>query len=155
MAPRVTTWVIAAGMSVLLAGSALAQAQAPAQAPAAKKADCTVKLTEGAVAVGIGWSWGKGVLTCKGKEYPFKVEGLSVLEVGVKKAAATGEVYNLTKLEDFGGVYRTAAIEGTLVKGKGATALQNAAGVSLQLKSSTKGANLKLGTDGLKLTLEQ
>src|SRR5262245_28264077 len=94
MARRVTTWVMVAGMSVLLVGSALAQAQAPAQAPAAKKPDGTVKLTEGAVAVGIGWSWGKGTLTYKGKTYPFKVEGLSVLEVGVKKAAATGEVYN-------------------------------------------------------------
>jgi hypothetical protein len=35
------------------------------------------------------------------------------------------------------------------------TALQNGAGVNLQLKSTTKGANLKLGLDGLKLTLEQ
>jgi len=58
MARRVTAWVVAAGMSVLLVGSALAQAQAPA--PGAQKPDGTVKLTEGSAAVGIGWSWGKG-----------------------------------------------------------------------------------------------
>ena len=153
MARRVTAWVVAAGMSVLLVGSALAQAQAPA--PGAQKPDGTVKLTEGSAAVGIGWSWGKGVLTYKGKTYPFKVEGLSVLEVGVTKAEATGQVFNLKKLEDFGGVYRAAGAEATAGKGKGVTALQNGAGVNLQLKSTTKGANLKLGLDGLKVTLEQ
>ena len=39
MARRVTAWVVAAGMSVLLVGSALAQAQAPA--PGAQKPDGT------------------------------------------------------------------------------------------------------------------
>ena len=40
-----------------------------------KQPDATLKLSEGQVAVGIGWSWGKGVSTYKGKDYPFKVEG--------------------------------------------------------------------------------
>jgi hypothetical protein len=151
MARRVTALVAAVGMAALLGGSALAQTPAPA----AKKPDGRVKLTEGSVAVGIGWSWGKGVLTYQGKTYPFKVEGLSVLEVGVTKAEASGEVYNLKNLDDFAGVYRTASAEATAVKGKGVTALQNGAGVNLQLKSTTKGANLKLGMDGLKLTLEK
>jgi hypothetical protein len=133
-------------MSVLLVGSALAQAQAPA--PGAQKPDGTVKLTKGSAAVGIGWSWGEGVLTYRGKTYPFKVEGLTVLEVGVTKAQAIGEVFNLKKLEDFG-VYRAAGAEATAGKGKGVTALPNGAGVNLQLKSATKGANLKL------VTLEQ
>jgi len=35
-------------------------------------ADATIKLSQGQVAVGIGYSWGKGVLTYKGKDYPFK-----------------------------------------------------------------------------------
>ena len=147
MARRVTAWVAVAGMVSLLAGSALAQG--------AKKPDATVKLSEGSVAVGIGWSWGKGVLTYKGKTYPFKVEGLTVGEVGVTKAEATGEVFTLKKLEDFSGLYRAASMEATAVKGKGVTAIQNGAGVNLQLKSTTKGASLKLGVEGLKLTLEK
>ncbi len=41
-----------------------------------KTPDATLTLTQGQVAAGIGWSWGKGVLTYQGKEYPFKVKGL-------------------------------------------------------------------------------
>ena len=81
----------------LLAGSAVAQD--------AKKPDGTVKLTEGSVAAGIGWRWGKGVLTYKGKTYPFKVDGLTVGEVGVTKAEATGNVFSLKNVEDFSGIF--------------------------------------------------
>ena len=147
MRRRLNTWVAVGGVLVLLAGSALAQG--------AKKPDATVKLSEGSVAVGIGWSWGKGVLTYKGKTYPFKVEGLSVGEVGVTKAEATGNVFSLKKIEDFSGLYRAAGVEGTAVKGAGATALQNDKGVVIELKSMTKGANLKIALEGLKLALEK
>ena len=147
MRRRLNTWVAVGGVLVLLAGSALAQG--------AKKLDATVKLSEGSVAVGIGWSWGKGVLTYKGKTYPFKVEGLSVGEVGVTKAEATGNVFSLKKIEDFSGLYRAAGVEGTAVKGAGATALQNDKGVVIELKSMTKGANLKIALEGLKLALEK
>src|SRR6185369_9077266 len=80
----------------LLVGLALAQA---------KKPDATLTLTEGSVAVGIGYSWGKGTLTYQGKKHPVKVEGLSVGEVGVTRATATGNVYNLKNLADFDGNY--------------------------------------------------
>jgi len=134
-------------MLTILSGSVLAQAP--------KKPDGTVKLSEGSVAVGIGWTWGKGVLTYKGKTYPFKVEGLSVVAVGVTKTEATGNVFNLTKVEDFGGLYGAGSAGGTAVKGAGITALKNDKGVVIELKSSTKGANLKLALEGLKLTLEK
>ena len=147
MLRRVTTWVVVGGMLAVLMGSVLAQG--------AKKADATVKLSEGSVAVGIGWSWGKGVLTYKGKTYPFKVEGLSVGEVGVTKAEASGNVFTLKKVEDFSGIYRAAGVGGTAVKGGEATALQNENGVVIELKSATKGASLKLALEGLKLALEK
>lgn len=144
---RLTAWVAVGGLVTLLAGFAAAQG--------AKKPDGTVKLSEGTVAVGIGWTWGKGVLTYQGKTYPFKVEGVSVLEVGVTKAEATGDVFNLKKLDDFNGVYGAAGAEATGVKGAGVTALRNKAGVVLELKSVTKGANLKLALEGLKLALDK
>jgi len=100
MLRRVTTWVAVGEMIALLTGSAVAQG--------AKKPDGTVKLTEGSAAVGIGWSWGKGVLTYKGKTYPFKIDGLSVGELGVTKAQAASNVFSLKNLEDFSGIYRAA-----------------------------------------------
>jgi hypothetical protein len=147
MIRRLTAWIAVGGMLALLTGSALAQA--------AKTADATVKLSEGSVAAGIGWSWGRGVLTYKGKTYPFKIEGLTVGEVGVTKAEATGNVFGLKKLEDFSGIYRAAGAGATAVKGGEATALQNEKSVVIELKSTTKGASLKFALEGLKLALEK
>jgi len=143
---RVTVFVLVVVLA--LCGMAFAK-------EAAKKPDATLKLSEGQVAVGIGWSWGKGVLTFKGKEYPFKVQGLSVGDVGITKADAEGKVYNLKKLEDFDGKYLSGAAQATVVLGAGATAMQNDKGVVLHLFPKTKGVNLKLAGEGVKFTLEK
>jgi plastocyanin domain-containing protein len=120
-----------------------------------EKPDATLKLSEGQVAVGIGWSWGKGVLTFKRKHYPFKVDGLSVVDVGVTKANAVGKVYHLKKLSDFNGTYTAAAAEGTLGGGAGISTMKNQNGVVIQLISTTQGVNVKLAGEGVKLTLEK
>ena len=122
--------------------------------PAAeKKPDATLKLTEGSVGVGVGWSWGKGTLTYKGKQYPFKVDGLSVGDVGVKKASATGKVYDLKKLEDFNGTYSAAAAGATVGGGGSATAMQNENRVGITLLATTQGIAFKFAAEGVKLTL--
>ena len=144
---RMLTGVVAVGSLVsLLAGLALAQA---------KKPDATLTLTEGSVAVGIGYSWGKGTLSYQGKTYPVKVEGLSVGEVGIQTATATGNVSNLKKLEDFSGNYVAGAAGATVGGGAGVTAMKNQNGVVIELKSTTQGASLKLAAEGLKLTLQK
>lgn len=131
---------------VMLAGLALAQA---------KKPDATLTLSEGSVAVGIGYSWGKGTLTYQGKTYPVKVQGLSVGEVGVQRATATGEVFNLKKLADFNGNYVAGAAGATVGGGAGITAMKNQNGVVIEVKSTTQGASLKLAAEGVKLSVSQ
>ena len=145
---RLSAMVLVLGMVVALAGLALA-------AEKEKTPDATLKLSEGQVAVGIGWSWGKGVLTLKGKDYPFKVGGLSVGDVGITTATAEGKVYNLKKLEDFNGTYVSAAAAATLGVGAGATTMKNGNGVVIHLFPKTKGVNLKLAGEGVKFTLEK
>ena len=145
---RLSAMVVVLGMVAVLAGLALA-------AEKEKTPDATLKLSEGQVAVGIGWSWGKGVLTLKGIDYPFKVGGLSVGDVGITKAEAEGQVYNLKKLEDFNGTYVSAAAEITVGVGAGATAMKNQNGVVIHLFPKTKGVNLKLAGEGVKFTLEK
>ncbi len=120
-----------------------------------KKVDAVLKLTEGSVAAGIGWSWGHGTLTYMGKSYRVKVDGLTVGEVGMTNAKAKGNVYNLKKLEDFNGVYAAGGAGATAGKGRGAGALTNANGVSILLTSITKGASLKIAAEGLKLEIEK
>jgi len=144
---RVTASILVLAMVLVLSGLALAAED--------KKPDATLKLSEGQVALGIGWSWGKGVLTYKGKDYPFKVEGLSVGDVGVTKADAVGKVYNLKKMSDFNGTYTSAAAQGTLGGGAGASAMKNQNGVVIELTSTTQGVNVKLAGEGVKFTLEK
>jgi len=119
-----------------------------------EKPDATLTLSKGQVAVGIGWSWGDGVLTFKGKKYPFKVGGLSVVDVGITKANAVGKVYHLTKLSDFNGTYTGAAAEGTVGGGAGISTMKNQNGVVIELQSTTQGVNFKLAGEGVKFTLK-
>jgi hypothetical protein len=138
--------VITMTLFLCLSGLAIAQD---------KKPDATLTMSEGQVAVGIGYSWGKGVLTYQGKQYPFKVSGLSAVDIGITKATSSGKVYNLKKLEDFNGNYTAASAEGTIAGGAGALTMKNQNGVVIDLVSTTKGVNLKLAVEGVKLTLEK
>ena len=133
-------------MALSLFGLAFAEDESPS---------ATLKLSEGQVGLGIGWSWGKGVLTFEGKEYPFKVGGLSVVDVGITKADAAGSVYYLKQLSDFNGTYVAAAAEATLGGGQGVTTMKNQNGVVINLKTTTQGVNFKLAPEGVTLTLEE
>ena len=136
--------VAVAGLVAAVGGLAGAQSKTP---------DATLELSEGSVAVGIGFSWGKGTLSYKGKKYPVKVDGLSVGEVGVNRATAVGRVYNLKQLSDFDGNYVAGGAEATVGGGAGVTAMKNQNGVTIELKSTTKGASLKLAAEGIKLSI--
>ncbi len=143
---RSMAMVLVLAMTLVCFGSALAEE---------KKPDATLKFSEGSVAVGIGWSWGKGLLTFQGKDQAFKVKGLSVGEIGITKAEATGRVFNLKKLEDFEGLYAAAGAEGTIALGAGETALKNKKGVIIYISPLTKGVNFKLAVEGVNFTLEK
>ncbi len=119
-----------------------------------EKPDATLTLSKGQVAAGIGWSWGDGVLTFKGKRYPFKVGGLSVVDVGITKGNAVGKVYHLKKLSYFNGTYTGAALEGTVGGGAGLSTMKNQNGVVIKLQSTTQGVNFKLAGEGVKMTLK-
>ncbi len=142
---RLTVSVLVLVIALSLFGSVFAQEEKP---------DATLKLSKGQVAVGIGWSWGDGVLTFKGKNYPFKVGGLSVVDVGITKANAVGKVYHLKKLSDFNGTYTGAAAEGTVGGGAGVSTMKNQNGVVIDLQSTTQGVNFKLAGEGVKFTLK-
>ncbi len=136
-------------MTLVLCLSGLAVAQDK------KTPDATLTMSEGQFAFGIGFSWGKGVLTYQGKEYPFKVDGLSVVDIGISKATSSGKVYNLKKLDDFNGNYTAATAEGTLAGGAGAVTMKNQNGVVIDLAATTQGVNLKLSLSGVKITLQK
>jgi hypothetical protein len=108
-----------------------------------------VSIESTSIAAGIGVSWGDGKLNFKGKDLPFSVEGLSLVDWGISKANATGDVYNLTDTSKFAGTYVAAEAGLTLAGGMGGMVLRNANGVVIHLRSVSQGAQLQLGTSGL------
>jgi len=76
-----------------------------------------------------------------------------VHSLGVARAEATGEVFNLKRIEDFDGTYTAVSVEGTLAGGAGTTVMQNGNGVVIELFTTTEGLNLKLAPEGVRLTI--
>jgi len=138
-------------MMAVVAVGALVAALAGVSSAQAQKA--TLALSDGSVAAGIGFSWGKGTLTYAGKTYSVKVEGLSVGEIGITRATARGTVSNLAKLDDFPGNYVAVAGGATAAGGADVAVMKNQNGVVIELQSTTQGASLKLAAEGLRLTL--
>ena len=114
----------------------------------------TVSISTRSVAVGIGFNWGEGVLTFEGKEYPFKIKGLSVIDVGVSSISAKGNVYHLSKVSDFPGTFTGVEAGVALGGGAGAQAMENQYGVVMALTSTKAGLKLKLAPEGIKVQMK-
>ena len=122
---------------------------------AEQKPDATVKMTGKSVAAGVGFSWGSGVLTYQGKDYPFSITGLSAGDIGVSSAELSGSVYNLKNLADFDGNYTGVTAGATVAGGGGGTTMKNQNGVVMNVVSTTRGLTFKLGVDGMKVQLKK
>ena len=120
--------------------------------------DATLRLSGGSFAAGIGFSWGSGTLTYKGKDYPVKVKGLSVGKVGITSSSAYGEIFNLKHLQDFNGHYNVGAAGTrgvTLGGGKSGTLMTNQAGVIVRISSTQKGVNVNATGGGVDMQIRR
>jgi hypothetical protein len=116
--------------------------------------DATLTLHTVSMAYGVGYSWGAGVLTFQGKAYPFRVEELSVGQIGISRVEATGNVYNLTTLEDFSGDYAAASTSAAIAEGSGIATMRNQHGVVIDVTGVDQGLTLKFAVEGVKITVE-
>ncbi len=132
--------------AILLASSTLALAQDAAP-------DATVDLTGGSVAAGVGYTWGRGTLHYQGKDYPFTLKGLSVPAVGAERIQASGEVFHLASLADFGGNYTAVSAGATVAGGVDAAAMKNQKGTVIKMHSTTQGLDFNLSLDGVSIQL--
>ena len=119
------------------------------------KPSAKVSMESKSIAAGIGVTWGEGKLSFKGKDYPFSIDGLTVVDIGINKASAVGDVYHLTDVAKFPGTYVAAEAGFTLAGGMGGMVLRNQDGVVMHVRSVSKGAKLQLGTSGLNIKLKQ
>ena len=139
---RVWIWVMAA----LVCGAGMAAAE--------DKASGTVTIESKSVALGVGVSWGDGKLNYEGKTHTFSMRGLSVVDVGIAKVSARGNVYHLQKVEDFAGTF--AAVQAGVAVGGGMSvvALRNQNGVVLELTSTQTGIKFTLAGEGIEVKLK-
>lgn len=141
--------------AVALAGCAPQQAAPPAPASMAQQGatDGTVSFSGGAVALGIGFQWGSGTLTWRGQQYPFRVSGLSVVDVGAARVTGSGTVRNLRNLSDFNGNYVALSAGATVAGGAGVGTLRNQNGVTIEGISTSQGVRLTLAPGGVNISL--
>ena len=122
------------------------------------KPDATLRLSGGSFALGIGFKWGSGTLTYKGKNYPVKVNGFSVGKVGVTGSSAYGEIFNLKHLQDFNGHYNVggAGTRGvTLGSGKAGTLMSNQSGVIVRLAATQQGLDVNVTGGGVDMQIQR
>jgi len=116
-----------------------------------------VTLNLKSVALGVGANWGEGVLTYHGKNYPFSISGLSLVDVGVSNFTGAGKVYDLKSPGNLPGTYGATQATFAIAGGGTALSMKNQNGVTiviLQNQGNESGTQLSLGPSGMKITLK-
>jgi hypothetical protein len=129
------------------------QPPAPPATSSASPTEGTVSFSGGAFALGIGFQWGNGILAFQGQQYPFRVSGLSVIDVGASGITGSGTVRNLRNVADFSGNYVSATAGVALAGGGSVATLRNQNGVTISLTTTAQGARLTLAPGGVNITL--
>jgi hypothetical protein len=98
---------------------------------------------------------GRGVLTYDGREYRFRVSGLSLgLTIGVSTNRLVGRVAYLSQLSDFAGTYIAVGGGAAWAGGAGGVQLKNERGVIITLQGPKMGMELSANLSGIKIALE-
>jgi hypothetical protein len=105
------------------------------------------------VAAGVGFSSGSGVLRFEGKRHVFKIDGLSVGNVGIASISAVGNVYNMNSVNQFAGNYAAVGAGVTLAGGVAGLKMQNQSGVIINLYATQQGVQLNIGPQGFTITM--
>jgi hypothetical protein len=106
------------------------------------------------IGAGVGASWGSGVLRYQGKQYPFKISGLSVGNVGISTINAVGNVYNMNNVSQFAGNYAAVGAGVSLAGGVAGLKMQNQSGVIIDIYAVQQGVQLNVGPQGFDITMK-
>ena len=113
----------------------------------------TVVFAKAGLVVGAGR--GRGVLTYRGNDYPFRVSGLSVgFTIGASAMRLTGRVSGLRELKDFSGIYDAVGLGGAFVGGIGGAQLTNKKGVTISLQGAEAGLEFAANRSGIRISLQ-
>jgi len=116
-------------------------------------ADASVEFSGGAVAAGIGYTWGGGTLTFNHRKHNFGINGLSIVDVGASSYSASGNVYHLNKLSDFDGNYVALSAGAAIAGGGSGVYLKNEKGVVIKVAATEIGLRFNLAGSGVNIAL--
>lgn len=139
-----------------LAQTAPAPASPPAEAAPAAGRSATISVSQTQASLFGSIAWGSGTLNWGGRVHHFRIRGIGVGGIGFSHMTASGEVFGLTRLTDFPGLYgqaRAGAVAGA-TQVQGGIWLQNTAGVQIHLWPQRSGAALQVGADGIVIELQ-
>jgi hypothetical protein len=112
-----------------------------------------VVFTKAGFIVGVGG--GRGILTFRGHNYPFRVSGMSFgATIGASTNKMIGQALNMRAPGDIAGTYSAIGAGGALAAGAGGVQLQNEKGVILQLHGVKAGVELSASVGGVTITME-
>jgi hypothetical protein len=143
----------AAVLSTCVLASCASTPPRPPPTASLSPTDGTISFIGGAVAIGVGVQWGSGTLTFQGRQYPFRVSGLSVVDVGVTRVTGSGTVRNLRNVADFSGNYVSISAGAAVAGGGSVTSLRNQNGVVIEGVTTAQGVRLTLAPGGVNITL--
>jgi hypothetical protein len=128
---------------VLPAASSLAQAPGYVR----------VKFVKAGMMVGAGG--GSGVLTYRGRDYPFRVSGLSLgVTAGASVSRLQGWASGIRQVSDFAGTYSSVGGGGAFVGGIGGVHLANERGVTIALQGPKAGMEFAANLSEVRISLK-
>jgi hypothetical protein len=116
-----------------------------------------VTLNMKSVALGVGATQGEGVLNFQGKNYPFTISGMSLVDVGISKFTGAGKVYDLRSPRDLAGTYAAAQSTFAIAGGATAMSMKNGNGVNIVIlknEGQESGTQLSVGPAGMTITMK-
>jgi hypothetical protein len=143
MSSAVRLAVIALVAVVLSTPSSLAQAPGYVR----------VKFVKAGLMVGAGG--GSGVLTYRGRDYPFRVSGLSLgVTAGGSVSRLEGWASGIKQVSDFAGTYSSVGAGGALVGGAGGIRLENENGVVIALRGPKAGMEFAANVSKIAISMK-
>jgi hypothetical protein len=138
---------------VRLALLALLASAFSCQPSQAKMGLVRVSFTKAGLIAGAGA--GRGVLTFEGRQYPFKVSGLSLgVTIGASTSRLVGRASYLHQLSDFAGTYTAVGGGGALVGGIAVVQLKNDNGVIITLQGPKAGMEFAANLSGIRIAFD-
>jgi hypothetical protein len=138
-------------VAMLLLALGLAAPVTPSLAQAA--GHVRVKIVKAGLLVGGGV--GRGVLTYRGKSYPFKVSGMSLgITAGATVGRLDGWASDIGEVGDFAGTYSSVGGGFALVGGANGVHLRNEKGVTIVLQGPKAGLELAANLSTIVISLK-